>query len=68
MRRALSNCRLYSWMRLTWQSKIVSGSTVRPEVVLEPVGELGLGFALGVAESGAEAAIVGERLEPGELD
>ena len=34
MRSALSSCRLYSWMRLTWQSKIVSGSTVWPDVVL----------------------------------
>ena len=34
MRSALSSCRLYSWMRLTWQSKIVSGSTVCPDVVL----------------------------------
>ena len=34
MRRALSSCRLYSWMRLIWQSKMVSGSTVWPDVVL----------------------------------
>ena len=27
MRSALSSCRLYSWMRLTWLSKIESGST-----------------------------------------
>ena len=25
MRRALSNCRLYSWIRLTWQSKMLCG-------------------------------------------
>ena len=50
MRSALSSCRLYSWMRLTWQSKIVSGSTVCPAVDLQPVGELRLGLALGLAE------------------
>src|SRR5207245_100182 len=32
MRNALRSCRLYSWMRLTWLSRIVSGSTVCPEV------------------------------------
>src|SRR5207245_550761 len=32
MRKALRSCRLYSWMRLTWLSKMVSGSTVCPEV------------------------------------
>ena len=30
MRSAFSSCRLYSWMRFTWQSKIVSGSTDLP--------------------------------------
>ena len=35
----LSSCRLYSWMRLIWQSKIVSGSTAMPAAGLEPVGE-----------------------------
>jgi len=34
MRSALSSCRLYSWIRLTWQSKIVSGSAVWPDVSL----------------------------------
>ena len=33
----LSSCRLYSWMRLIWLSKMVSGSTVWPVVRLEPV-------------------------------
>src|SRR5437870_5248220 len=32
MRNALRSCRLYSWMRLTWLSKMVSGSSVCPEL------------------------------------
>ena len=32
MRSALSIWRLYSWMRLIWQSKMLSGSTAWPEV------------------------------------
>src|SRR6266545_2418399 len=32
MRNAWTSCRFYSWMRLTWRSKMVSGSTVCPEV------------------------------------
>ena len=34
MRNAFSSCRLYSWIRLTWESKIVSGSTDMPDVDL----------------------------------
>src|SRR5260370_34834397 len=32
MRSAFSSCLLYSWMRLIWQSKIVSESTISPDV------------------------------------
>ena len=39
MRSALSSCRLYSWMRLTWQSKIVSGSTVSPDFDLSQLAK-----------------------------
>ena len=63
----LSSCRLYSWMRLTWQSKIVSGSTIWPGRRLEPVGETRLGLALGLAEGVAEAAVVGQRLQLAQL-
>ena len=34
MRSPLSSCRLYSWMRLTWLSKIESGSTATPALDL----------------------------------
>ena len=63
MRSAFSSCRLYSWMRLTWLSKIESGSTRQPGRRSEPVRELRLGLALGLADGVAEAAIVGERLQ-----
>ena len=51
MRRALSSCRLYSWMRLTWQSKIVSGSTVRPEVALSQSANRALASRLALRTS-----------------
>ena len=47
-------------MRLTWLSKMVSGSTASPVVVLEPDGEAGLGRALGLAEAVAERRVVGQ--------
>ena len=57
----LSSCRLYSWMRLIWLSKIESGSTAAP-ASLEPVGESHLGVALGLANALAERRVVGQRL------
>ena len=39
MRRALSSCRLYSWMRLTWQSKMRVGIDRLAGRCLQPVGE-----------------------------
>ena len=63
MRSALSSCRLYSWMRLTWQSKIVSGSTVWPDVALSQSANCDFGLALGLAERVAKALVVGQRLE-----
>ena len=58
MRSAFSSCRLYSWMRLTWLSKIESGSTVTPDVGLEPSAKLRLRLALGLADGIAEAAVI----------
>ena len=62
MRRAFSSCRLYSWMRLTWLSKIESGSTRHAGRRFEPFGEMRLGLALGLADGVAEAGVVGQRL------
>ena len=51
MRRALRSCRLYSWMRLTWQSKTVSGSTVCPEVALSHWANRALASRLALRKS-----------------
>ena len=67
MRSALSSCRLYSWMRLIWQSKMVSGSTIWPEVVLSQSANCDFGLALGLAEGVAKALVVGQRLELAQL-
>ena len=67
MRSALSSCRLYSWMRLIWQSKMVSGSTVWPDVDLSQSANCDFGLALGLAERVAKALVVGQRLELAQL-
>ena len=41
-----SSCRLYSWMRFTWLSKIVSGSTVMPVVLLTQTAKRALAARL----------------------
>ena len=51
MRSALSSCRLYSWMRLTWQSKIVSGSTVWPDVGLSQSANCALASRLALRKA-----------------
>ena len=68
MRRPLSSCRLYSWMRLTWLSKIESGSTATPALDLSQSRKPRLGVALGLAHGVAEGAVVGQRLQFRELD
>ena len=67
MRSALSNCRLYSWMRLTWQSKMRVGIDRLAGCRFEPVGKLRFGLALGLAEGVAKAPVVGQRLELAQL-
>ena len=54
-------------MRLTWQSKMVSGSTVWPDVALSQSANRHFAFSLGLADLVAEAVVVGERHELAEL-
>ena len=56
MRSALSSCRLYSWMRLTWQSKIVSGSTVWPDVDLSQSANCDLASRLALRNASRNAS------------
>ena len=67
MRRALSNCRLYSWMRLIWQSKMVSGSTVWPDFALSQSANCAFGLAFGAVEGVAKSPVVGQRFELAQL-
>ena len=67
MCRALSNCRLYSWMRLIWLSKMVFGSTTWPVVALSQVGEALLGGLLGLTEARAKGRVVGQRQQSAQL-
>ena len=53
-------------MRLTWQSKIVLGSTVWPEDASEPIGKAALGIALCFTENVAEVLIFRQRFQPAE--
>jgi len=62
----IQELRLYSWMRFTWQSKMLSGSTVCP-VVERSSRELYLRLTLGPPEGLTEGAIVCERRELPEL-
>ena len=67
MRSALSSCRLYSWMRLTWQSKMRVRVHRLPGCRFEPIGKLRFGLALGFEEGVAKAVVVGQRLELAQL-
>ena len=67
MRSALSSWRLYSWMRLIWQSKIVSGSTVCPVDAFSQSANCDFGLALGLAKRVAKGPVVGQRLELAQL-
>ena len=55
MRSALSSCRLYSWMRLIWQSKIVSGSTIWPDVDLSQSANCDLASRLALRNASRKA-------------
>jgi hypothetical protein len=55
MRNALSSCRLYSWMRLIWQSKMVSGSTTWPDVDLSQSAKCDLASRLALRTSQRKA-------------
>ena len=63
----LSSWRLYSWMRLIWQSKIVSGSTMLPVLALSQSANAALASRLACAELGAEAGVVGQRQQLAQL-
>ena len=62
MRNAFNSCRLYSWMRLIWQSKIVSGSTVSSQLVLSQSTKRSLACALASRKALAKGTVVGERV------
>ena len=59
MRSALSSCRLYSWMRLIWQSKMVSGSTTAPDIDLSQLANCVLASRLAL-ESIPKAFVPGQ--------
>ena len=63
MRRALSSCRLYSWMRLIWQSKMESGSTAWPLVDLSQSANCTLASRLALRNAARKAFVLGQRLE-----
>ncbi len=63
MRNPLSSCRLYSWMRFTWASKIESGSTATPALDFEPLRKPRLCVAFGLAHRVAEGAVIGQRFQ-----
>src|SRR5271166_3016440 len=56
MRSALSSCRLYSWMRLIWQSKMVSGLTIWPDVDLSQSAKCNLASRLALRSSPRKAS------------
>ena len=63
MRSAFSSCRLYSWMRLIWQSKMrVRDRPSARRSTCSQSANCDLGLALGLAERVAEGRVVGERL------
>ena len=63
MRRAFSSCRLYSWMRLICESKIVSGSTDTPEDCFSQSRKAYFGFVFRFPECQLEILVLGERFE-----
>ncbi len=58
MCRTLSSCRLYSWMRLTWLSKMVSGSTASPVVALSQTAKRALAARLARRKPSQERGVV----------
>ena len=58
---ALSSWRLYSWMRLIWQSKMRVGIDGLPGWSLAASRRTRLGLALGLQEVVAESGVVGQR-------
>ena len=63
----LSSCRLYSWMRLIWLSKIVSGSTAGPPEALSQSTNRVFADAFRDQELGPERGVVRERREAAQL-
>ena len=67
MRSALRSCLLYSWIRLMWQSNIVSGSTLKPNFPLIHCAQSLLLSRFTCMNLSRKCRVVGERLQPRQL-
>ena len=67
IRNAFSNCRLYSWIRFIWQSKIVFGSTICPDVDLSQLANSTLASRLARRKPLRKALVLGAAFQSGKL-